>query len=68
MFHVSAGTFDGDERNCKYCDSFDSLDKAIVAYNSYVLYPWCELAYKGKDNTYWVMNPYPQPTNHSVGY
>jgi len=63
MFHVSAGKFDGDERNCKYCDSFDSLDKAIVAYIQYSDYHWCELVYQGKDNTYWIMNPYPQPAN-----
>jgi len=57
-FSVAAGKYDDHERNCKYCENFDDLDKAIVAYYSVSDYPWAELIYHGKDHTHFVMNPY----------
>ena len=57
-FSVAAGKYDGEDRNCKYCDSFVELDDAIVAYFSVLDYPWAELTYDGPDNTTFVMNPY----------
>lgn len=59
-FDVAAGKYDGHERNCKYCESFDDLDSAIVAYYAVSDYPWAELTYNGKDHTTFVMNPYVQ--------
>ena len=61
-FTVIAGKYDGGERNCKYVESFDTLDEAIVAYQAFDDYPWCEIVYEGADNTIWVIgNVCPQP-------
>jgi len=57
-YDVNAGKYDDGERNCKYCDSFDDLDKAIVAYLSVNDYPWAEIIYHGVDHTTFVLNPY----------
>lgn len=61
-FDVLAGKYDGDERNCKYCDSFESFDEAIVAYFSVSDYPWYEMIYNGLDHTQFIVyvNAYPE--------
>ena len=45
QFHVSAGKYDSQERNCKYCESFNSIDDAIEAYDRYKSYPWAVIEY-----------------------
>lgn len=52
-FHVSAGKYDDQERNCKYCDSFATLDEALEAFKKISSYPWSEIEYKG-----WVIDAY----------
>ena len=47
-FTVVAGKYDGYDRNCKYCESFDTLDEAISAYDKLNGYPWAEISYKGR--------------------
>lgn len=48
-FHVSAGKYDMDqERDCKYCDSFESADDAVAAYNQVKNYPWAEIKHDGE--------------------
>jgi len=58
MFFVAAGEFYGNGRTCSYCDSFESLDEAIVAYFSHNDYPWCDLEYHSIDDTTFIINPY----------
>ena len=47
-FTVVAGKYDGYDRNCKYCESFVTLDEAIAAYDKVNDYPWAEIEYKGR--------------------
>ena len=47
-FTVVAGKYDGYDRDCKYCESFDTLDEAISAYDKLNVYPWAEISYKGR--------------------
>ena len=47
-FAVVAGKYDGYDRDCKYCESFDTLDEAISAYDKVNDYPWAEISYKGR--------------------
>ena len=47
-FTVVAGKYDGYDRDCKYCESFDTLDEAISAYDKLNAYPWAEISYKGR--------------------
>lgn len=42
-FDVEAGKYDGDERNCKYCCTFDSAAEAAAAYEKVNDYPWATL-------------------------
>ena len=45
-FHVSAGKYDDQERNCKYCESFHSLADALAAWEKYKSYPWAVIEYR----------------------
>ena len=47
-FTVIAGKYDGYDLNYKYCESFDTLDEAISAYDKLNGYPWVEISYKGR--------------------
>lgn len=42
-FEVEAGKYDGDEENCKYCNSFDSADEAVHQFAFVSDYPWARL-------------------------
>lgn len=42
-FDVEAGKWDGDEENCKYCDSFTDAMEAIKAYHHVSDYPWSRI-------------------------
>lgn len=53
MFHVIAGKYDGYEENCKFADSFDSIDKALECLKTVNDYPWSRIEYKG-----YVINAY----------
>lgn len=44
-FTVAAGKYDGWERNCKYVESFATLDEAIEAYDKVSDYPWVQIEY-----------------------
>lgn len=44
-FSVVAGKYDGDERNCKYCDDFATLDEAITAFDAVSDYTWAWIEY-----------------------
>lgn len=48
LFTVSAGKYDGNDHNCKYSDSFATLDEAIDAYDEVSSYPWAYIYYKGR--------------------
>lgn len=50
-FTVAAGKYDGFDRNCKYIDSFATLDEAIAAYHRVDDYPWAYIEYKGFEIT-----------------
>ena len=43
-FDVEAGKWDGNEENCKYCDSFTDAMEAIKAYNYVSDYPWARIS------------------------
>lgn len=47
-FMVLAGKYDDFGDNCKYCESFDTLDEAISAYDKVNDYPWARIEYKGR--------------------
>ena len=47
-FTVVAGKYDGYLLTCNYCESFDTLDEAISAYDKVNDYPWAEISYKGR--------------------
>ena len=47
-FTVIAGKYDGYDLNYKYCESFDTLDEAISAYDKVNDYTWAEISYKGR--------------------
>ena len=46
-YSVTAGKHDDQERNYKYCDSFDTLDEALDAYKKVASYPWAVVHHKG---------------------
>lgn len=58
-FEVNAGKYDNGERNYKYCDYAETLDQAIIMYQSVSDYPWVELIYYGIDNTKWEITVTP---------
>lgn len=59
-FTVVAGKLDSDhERNCKYINSFASLDDAIEAYDAVSDYPWHHIEYKGRVIEVWRKNTRP---------
>lgn len=47
-FEVLAGKYDEYERNCKYSESFATIDDAIAAYDKVDCYPWCYMTYRGR--------------------
>ena len=60
-FEVLAGKYDGDEENCKYANSFDTLDEAIVDIERVRDYPWSRIVYCGIDHTRFIVDAYPEP-------
>ena len=48
-YDVVAGKYDGNERNIKYINTFDTLEEAFddVANKSLHTYPWCEIEVHG---------------------
>lgn len=59
MFGVLAGKYDDQELNCKYSCEFDTLDEAIVAYDSVSSYPWAYIKYKGRILELWSKDANP---------
>ena len=53
MFIVTAGKYDDQEPNCKYSDSFETLDDAIKAYDLVMGYPWQYIEYQGRTIEVW---------------
>lgn len=58
-FTITAGKYDGYDRNCKYCDDAETLDQAIIKLQSVSDYPWAQIEYTGVDNTKWIIDAYP---------
>ncbi len=55
LFYVLAGTWDGNEINCKYTsDGYETLEAAIVDYDDHSGYAWAYIQYK--DRTISVMS------------
>ena len=48
-YEVVAGKYDGNERNIKYINTFDTLEGALddVDNKSLTGYPWCEIEVHG---------------------
>lgn len=46
-YHVYAGKYDGDDENCKYCNSFHSLFEAEAVYDKLDGYPWRRIEHNG---------------------
>lgn len=53
MFSVIAGKYDGQDKNCKYSDEFETLDQAIAAYDTVSSYPWAHIVYQGRVLDVW---------------
>ena len=56
MFEVTAGTYEDEGENCKYAESFESIDAAITAREKVCSYPWSRLTVAGQDFVYEI-NP-----------
>ena len=55
-FSVAAGkyeTTDGvTEENCKFCDSFETLEEAMASFEENKSYPWCRIEMRDGDFIY----------------
>jgi hypothetical protein len=55
-FSVAAGkyeTTDGmTEENCKFCDSFETLEEAMASFDEHKSYPWCRIELRDGDFIY----------------
>ncbi|WP_299202599.1 hypothetical protein [uncultured Amphritea sp.] len=58
-FTVIAGKWDDQERNCKYCEDFDTLAQAIEAYDKVSGYPWAFIEYQGRVLELWDKGAHP---------
>ncbi|NQZ05686.1 MAG: hypothetical protein HRT35_00860 [Algicola sp.] len=52
-FTVVAGKNDGNERDIKYIENFETLDDALLAYDKYIGLPWAYIKYKGRVLEVW---------------
>ena len=57
LFTVVAGKYDGEERNCKYIESFATLPEALVAFYTATDYHFCELEYKAPSGIVFDISP-----------
>lgn len=57
-FTVAAGKYDGEERNCKYCEDFKTFEEAFAAYIQRTDYPWCDMEYVDPEGRRFCISPY----------
>ena len=58
-YRVSAGKYDGHDKNCKYANSFADMESAMSDLQTIMDYPWHSLEYVAPDGRLFDITPQP---------